>query len=212
MVANTDPYKKRGVHWWSFLDTDERDNLFFLNSFGIYGLVKFIVDLDIFQKLIPGKIKQIFKQDNNITLLRWNFKSKNYEKLAQKELNSLSSTARRFFKFLYDFGTYKKIKNTVKVVTVDDNLQSFDTDYCVIFQIYFYLNLFEPLNTSVVAEISNKKLNVKLIGELINKLFNTSTCQNERISDTFIMQHRLEFDRDETNDQEEEESDNLNEK
>ena len=85
MVANTDPYKKRGVHWWSFLDTDERDNLFFLNSFGIYRLLKFIVDLDIFQKLIPGQIKQIFKQDNNITLLRWNFKSKNYEKLTQKK-------------------------------------------------------------------------------------------------------------------------------
>ena len=85
MVANTDPYKKRGVHWWSFLDTDERDNLFFLNSFGIYRLLKFIVDLDIFQKLIPGQIKQIFKQDNNITLLRWNFKSKNYEKRTQKK-------------------------------------------------------------------------------------------------------------------------------
>ena len=102
MVANTDPHKKLGVHWWSLLDTDERDTLFFFDSFGTYGLLKFIVDnaLDIFQKLIPGQIKKIFKQDNKITLLRWHFKLKNYEKLTQKELNSLPSTARHFLKFL----------------------------------------------------------------------------------------------------------------
>ena len=98
MVANTNPHKKPGVHWWSFWDTDERDPLFFFDLFGTYGLLKFTVDndLDIFQKLIPGQIKQIFKQDNKIMLLRWNFKLKNYEKLAQKELNSLSSTAWHF--------------------------------------------------------------------------------------------------------------------
>ena len=77
---------------------------------------------------------------------------------------------------------------------------------------YFYLNLFEPLNTNAVAESSTKKLNVKLIGELLNELFNTRTCQNKGILDAFIMQHGLEFDRDETNDQEEEESNNSNEK
>ena len=95
---------------------------------------------------------------------------------------------------------------------MDDNLQTFDTDYCGLFQIYFYLNLFEPLNTSVVAESSTKKLDVTLIGELLNGLFNTRTRQNERILDAFIMQRGLEFDRDETNDQEKEESDNSNKK
>ena len=87
MVANTDPHEQPGVHWWLFLDTDERDTLFFFDSFGTYGLLKFIVDndLDIFQKLIPGQIKQILKQYNKITLLRWNFKLKNHEKLTQKK-------------------------------------------------------------------------------------------------------------------------------
>ena len=96
---------------------------------------------------------------------------------------------------------------------MDDNLKSFDTDYRGIFKANFHLNLFEPLNTSVVAERSTKKLDVKLIGELLNELFNTRTRQNERILDAFIMQHGLEFDRDETNYQEEEqESDNSNKK
>ena len=124
MIANTDPHNKLDVHWWSILDTDERGTLFFFDLFGIYGLLKFIVDNDlgIFQKLIRGQIKQIFKQDNKITLLTLNFKLKNYEKLTQKELSNLSSTAQQFLKFLYEFGTYKKIKNTGKVVTVHDNL------------------------------------------------------------------------------------------
>ena len=127
-------------------------------------------------------------------LLTWNFKLKNYEKLTQKELNSLWSTAQHFLKFLYEFGTYKKIKNTLKVVTVDDNLQSFSADYCGVLQLYFYLNLFEPLNTSIVAKKSTKKLDITLIGELLNELFNTKTHQNERILDAFILQHGFEFD------------------
>ena len=71
MIANTDPHNKPGVHWWSILETDARDTLFFFDSFGTYGILKFIIDndLDIFQKLIPRQIKQIFKQDNKITLL-----------------------------------------------------------------------------------------------------------------------------------------------
>ena len=71
MIANTDSHNKPDVHSWSILDTDERDTLLFFDSFGTYGLLKFIVDndLDIFQKLILGQIKQILKQDNKITLL-----------------------------------------------------------------------------------------------------------------------------------------------
>ena len=29
MIANTDPEKKPETHWWSFLDTDAKDTLFF---------------------------------------------------------------------------------------------------------------------------------------------------------------------------------------
>ena len=73
--------------------------------------------------------------------------------------------------------------------------------------LFIYLNLFEPLNTKVVAESSTKKLD-NLIGELLNELFNTRTHQNKRILDAFIAQHGLEFDRDETNDQEEQNNSN----
>ena len=188
MVANTDPVRKPGIHWWSFLDMDEKDTLFFFNSLGSLGLLNFIVtnDLDVFNKVIPGQLGQMFKQGNKITLLIWNFKLRNYEKLRQKDLNKLSSTAKYFFKFLYEFSKHKKVKNTVKVITVDDKLQNFDTDYCGPFQMHFYLSLFEPLKGSVVARSESKKLDVKLIE--LNEIFNTNTRQNERILDAFILQ------------------------
>ena len=76
---------------------------------------------------------------------------------------------------LYEFSKHKKVKNTVKFVIVDDNLQSFDTDYCGSFQMYFYLSLFRPLKDSAVARKEFKKVDVKLIVELLKKLFNTNT-------------------------------------
>ena len=117
-----------------------------------------------------------------------------YEKLKEKERNKLSNTARHFFRFLYEFGKYKGVKNTVKVVTVDDHLQSHDTDYWGPFQMYFYLNLFEPLETSVAARSSSKKLTVDLIGKLLNEIFvNGETRQNERILNAFILQNNIRF-------------------
>ena len=196
MVANTDSARKPGIHWWSFLDTDEKDTLFLFDSFSSYGLLNFIVnnDLDVFKRVIPGQFTQIFKKDNTITLLKCSFNLNNYEKLKQKQFENLTPAASHFFKFLYDFGKYKKIKNTVKVVTVDGNLQSFDTDYCGPFRMYFYFSLLEPLKGSVVAESSSKKLDAKLIGEMMNEIFNTNTRQNERILDAFILQHNIQFD------------------
>ena len=91
-------------------------------------------------------------------MLKWSFKLKNYKKLRQKDLNKLSSTAKYFFKYLYKFGKQKKVKNTVKVVTLDDNLQSFDTDYCGPFQMYFYFSLFNPLEGSVLTRDESKNL------------------------------------------------------
>ena len=176
------------------MDTNEKDTLFLFDSFGSYALLNFIVnnDLDVFKRVIPGQIKKIFKKDYKIMLLKWSFKFNNYEKL--KQMDKLTPAARHFFKFLYDFGKYKKIKNTVKLVTVGGNLQSFDMDYCGPFQMYLYLSLLKPLKGSVLVESSSKELNVKLIGEMLNEIFNTSTRQNERVRDAFILQHDIKFD------------------
>ena len=197
MVANTDLARKLGIHWWSLLDTNEKDRLFLFDSFDSYGLSNFIAnnDLDVFKCVIPGQIKQIFKKDSKIMLLKWSFKPNNYGKLQQKELDKLTPAARHFLKFLYDFGKYKNIKNIVKVIMADNNLQSFNMHYYGPFQMYFYISLFKSLKGGVVAESLCKKLDVRLIGEMLNEIFNTNKRQNERILDAFILQHDIMFDR-----------------
>ena len=54
-----------------FIDTDEEDTFFF-DLFGSYGLLNSIVtnDVDVFNKVIPGQFKQIFKKYNKISLLK----------------------------------------------------------------------------------------------------------------------------------------------
>ena len=47
---------------------------------------------------------------------------------------------------------------------------------------------------SVVAESSSKNRNVKLIGEMLNEIFNLNTRQNERILVAFILQPDIELD------------------
>ena len=83
IIAGTSPASKSGTHWWLFLDMEQKDTLFLFDSLGSYGPLNFIVqnDLEVFNKLIPGQFKQIFKKDNKITLLRWSFKLGKYEKL-----------------------------------------------------------------------------------------------------------------------------------
>ena len=46
----------------------------------------------------------------------------------------------------------------------------------------------------MVTESSSKKLDVKLIGEMLNEIFNANMRQNERIPDAFILQHDIDFD------------------
>ena len=61
---------------------------------------------------------------------------------------------------------------------------------------------------SVDAESSSKKLDVKLIWELLNEIFNLNTGQNKRILDAFILQDDIKFDgvEEETSDNEMEEN------
>ena len=72
-------------------------------------------------------------------------------------------------------------------------MQSVDSDYCGPFQMYFYLNLFELLETSVVARSTSKKLTVDLIGDLLNEISVIETKHYERMLDSFILRNDIEF-------------------
>ena len=42
IIANTDNSKKPGTHWWSILDIEPKNDIFFFDSFGLDGLKHFI--------------------------------------------------------------------------------------------------------------------------------------------------------------------------
>ena len=43
IIANTDASDKPGTHWWSILDIDHRNDIFFFDSFRLDGLNHFMV-------------------------------------------------------------------------------------------------------------------------------------------------------------------------
>ena len=64
IMANTDSDDKKGVHWWSVLNIEPRNDLLFFDSFGLDGLKESIVtdDKKIVEKILVG-IEQIDRTD-----------------------------------------------------------------------------------------------------------------------------------------------------
>ena len=56
IIANTDADNEKGTHWWSILNIEPRNELFFFDSFGLDGLKHFIIqdDRKIIDKILIG--------------------------------------------------------------------------------------------------------------------------------------------------------------
>ena len=74
VIANTDADNKPGVHWWSILDIEPRDDIFFFDSFDIEGLKHFIIqdDKKTVEKILLG-IEKMDRSDKKITLCKIKF-------------------------------------------------------------------------------------------------------------------------------------------
>ena len=46
LIANTDRFEKKGMHWWIILDIDGKKAFFLFDTFGIKRLKNFIVNGD----------------------------------------------------------------------------------------------------------------------------------------------------------------------
>ena len=58
---------------------------------------------------------------------------------------------------------------------------------------YFHLNLFQPLETSIIARSNSKKLSVELISKMLNKIFSLNTSHNKLMLNAFILQNDIDF-------------------
>ena len=98
IIANTDASDKPGVHWWSILDIEPRNNIFWFDSFGVDGLKHFIIqdDKPIVDKILRG-VEQMNRSDQKIALCKIKFNLGACKDLTKKEVDSLSDTARNLF-------------------------------------------------------------------------------------------------------------------
>ena len=81
----------------------------------------------------------------------------------------LTTTTQDLLHLMYEFGKLHKINDVVTVHLVDDQLQKIEMNTCGIFQLYFYINLFAPLENSSI--VKDKKLSKSTLEKLLNKFF-----------------------------------------
>ena len=178
IIANTDASDKLGVHWWSIIDIEPRNDIFFFDSYGIEGLKHFIIqdDREIVDEILIGTEK-IDRTDDKITLCKIKFNLGACKDLTEDEIISLSDTARNFFYLIQAFGIKLKLRIFVNIWMVEERLQDLDSATCGMFQIYFYQNLFNPdKNRKIQGET---KLNKKTVETLLNEIFSLDDKENE---------------------------------
>ena len=178
IIANTDADNKKGTHWWSMLNTEARNELFFFDSFGLDGLKHFIIqdDRKIIDKILIG-IEQMNKTDQKITLCKIKFNLEACKELSKKEIDSLSDTATDFCCFIQAFGIKLKLRSFVNIWVVEDRIQDLDSATCGIFELYFYENLFNIDKNSKIQNVS--KLKRTTVRTLLNELFSLDNREND---------------------------------
>ena len=168
---------KKSTHWWSILNIEPRNELFFFDSFGLEGLKQFIIqDKKIIDKILVG-IDQIDKSDQKITLCKIKFNLGACKELSRNEINSLSDTAREFFYFIQAFGIKLKLRSFVNIWVIEDRIQDLNSSTCGIFQLHFYENLFNPDKNSKIQ--NENKLKKSTVEMLLNELYSLDDKENE---------------------------------
>ena len=100
LIANTDRSDKKGTHWWSILDIDEKKDFLLFDLFGIKGLKNFIVkdDEKIVAKVLKG-VENLKEDKEQINLVNINFVKNSYLKLSEGEKTALPETCTDFYIF-----------------------------------------------------------------------------------------------------------------
>ena len=188
IIMNTDRSDRSGTHWWSFLDLHKKKDIFLFDSFGFEGFKKFIIDND--KKLLNKvlfNLNRFGKNDHKIALISITFSMREYEKI--KDFKELRTTTQDLLHLMYEFGKLHNVENEVTVFSLDDQLQKIETDTCGIFQLYFYYNLFNPLNKSSIVQ--DHVISKRTIEKLLSKIFSLNKEQNENIVTQFALENNI---------------------
>ena len=76
-----------------------------------------------------------------------------------------------------EYGKNHNLRNEVVIQLVNDQLQMVKKDTYEICQIYFYVNLLNPLENSSI--LNKKTLNMKTIEKVLNEILSVGRQENE---------------------------------
>ena len=137
IIMNNDQSDKKGMHWWSFLDLHAKKEIILFESFGFEGFKEFVLDND---RNILSKILYSIEKIDRITLIILKVSMLEYDKNRRKK--RLTDTAIDLLHLINKFGKLHELKNEVTLHFVDGQLQMIEKDTCVMYQLYFCVNLF----------------------------------------------------------------------
>ena len=100
-------------------------------------------------------------------------------------MNMLNETTIDLQHLINEYGKKHNLKNEVIVHLVDDQLQM-----CGMFQIYFYVNLFNPLENNNI--INEKSLNKRTVEKLLNEILSTDKQENKNRMEQFTEENNIE--------------------
>ena len=164
----------------------KKGNMF--DSFGFEGFKEFVIqdNQNIISKIFHG-VEKFDKKDNKITLVTLKFSVPEYKKL--KNFDKLYKTTVDLLHLINEYGKKYRLRNEVMVHLVDNLLQVLEKDTCGMYQIYFYGNLFNPLDNSSI--LSEKNLNKRTIERLCNEILLTDRQENERKIEAFAQENNI---------------------
>ena len=115
------------------------------------------------------------------------FSMREYEKI--RNGHRFTTTTQDLLHLMYKFGKLHKRNDVVIVHLVDDQFQKIETDACGIFQLYFYINLFTPLENSSI--VNDKKLLKWTLEKLLNQIFYLDRDKNESLVEQFAEEKNI---------------------
>ena len=164
--------------------------MFLFDSLGFTGFKEFIIDndLNIVDKPLYN-VNKFNKNDDKINLINLKFLEYEYDRIERKGvLSKLTDTVKDLFLLLSKFSKYHNVKE-MTLYAVDDQLQETTSDTCGIFQLYFYKNLFDPLEDSQIIE--HEKLTKQTIEKILNEIFSRDKASNEEKMEDFKEEYYL---------------------
>ena len=173
----------------SLIYIHSKKEIFQFDSFGFKGFKEFILkdDQKVLNKILYG-IEKFNKRDNKITMITLKFSMHEYDKI--KNMSRLSETTMDLLHLMREYGKKHKLKNEIIVHFVDDQLQMIKRDTCGMYQIYFYVNLFNPLEN--IGIINENNLNKRTIEKLFNEILSTDRQEKENGIEQFAEQNDIQ--------------------